>query len=249
MIPEINQFKCSSYPGIFSVNIETNPMLSAPTAGFDILFAQTKDTMEDPDVYKKFLSSAIKTFRGSPKYKNYKAHLMDEIGLDSCQYHGNIKSGSEDQDMATIEMHHHILTIYDIAYIITEHILNSNGCITTMDLIKMLGIEHTEHRVATVMLCKTCHQLQHNHEQFFLSSSLAFGNWVEFLQRFPLGVNGDIYKKIYFQIKKDLTTLESSENKALELLSIANTLEDWSAHNEKLFGRSCIDIFEKNAAF
>ena len=236
MIPQIPQFEVSSYPGIFTVTTPNNPTISAPCAGFDLSFAQTRETMEDPDVYNRFLKNAIKTFRGSPKYKSYKHHLMEQVGIDCCQYHGMIRSGDEDKDMATIEMHHHILTIYDIAHIITTHITNSGGCLTTFDLIKMLGIEHTEHRVATVMLCKTCHQLQHNHPDFYLSSELAFGNWIDFMQRYQLGINSDIVEKVARQIRKDIEQQEFRENQALQLLSIANKLEDWGARNAKLFG-------------
>lgn len=228
------------YPGIFTIDLP-NPSLTSPNASFDIFFAQTRDTLEDVEVYRKFLTSAIKAFRSSKRYRHYKAHLMDEVGIDCCQYHGNINSGGVDEEMATIEMHHHILTIYDIAYIITEHVINNNGCITTFDLVKLLGIEHTEHRVATVMLCKTCHQLQHNEPNFFLSSDQAFGNWLAFLERYPSGVTRDIYLKIYFQLKKELASPESSENKALQLLSIANTLENWSVRNEQLFGTSGLE--------
>ena len=37
-------------------------------------------------------------------------------------------------------MHHNIINIHDIAYIITEHILNTVGKITTFDLVELLPL-------------------------------------------------------------------------------------------------------------
>ena len=106
----------------------------------------------------------------------------------------------------------------------------------------LIGFEHTEHRVATVMLCKTCHQLQHHDPSFFLPTNMVFGNWVEFLQRYQRGVSRDIYYKILHTLKKELTMYDPSEKRALQLLSIANTLEDWSAKNAYFFGESGINM-------
>ena len=48
------------------------------------------------------------------------------LGLDHCQFMSNI-----DAEMANVEMHHNVLTIYDIAIIITEHVINTVGYIST----------------------------------------------------------------------------------------------------------------------
>ena len=237
MINSIPQMIPSDIPYIFTTNENSNPRVSSPNASFDIQFAQTRDTLADIELYRKFLANSIREFRRSQTYSHYKGHLLDEIGIDCCQYHTNIRT-SQEEEMATIEMHHHILTIYDIAYIITEHVINSGCCISSFDLINLLGIEHTQHRVATVMLCKTCHQLQHHDPRFFVPMSMTFGNWLAFLQRFQLGVNKDIYLKIYYQIKKELTQYDTSKKQATELISIAETLENWSEKNEEIFGRS-----------
>lgn len=233
-VPEVHT---TDYPNLFTYDENTNPSLSSIEAGYDIKLAQTRDTLEDIEFYKLFLKNAVMQFRKSVLYKHYKGHLMNEVGINCCQYHSNISS-NEEEDMATIEMHHHILTIFDIAYIITEHIINSCGCITTFDLIKLMGIEHTEHRVGTVMLCKTCHQLQHNDPSFFLPTTTVFGNWPAFLQRYNRGVTRDIYYKILHILKKEITMYDPSEKRSLQLLSIANTLENWSDKNAKLFGES-----------
>lgn len=237
---EIAQMKTTDYEDLFVRN-DLNPTVFSPKAGYEISLGQDRESLEDIEFYKNFIKNAIAQFRHSKLYKSYKAHLMSDIGINCCQYHSAIRS-HEEEEMAKIEMHHHILTIFDIAYIMTEHIINSGGILTTFDLVKMLAIEHTEHRVATVMLCKTCHQLQHHDPSFFLPTGMAFGNWVEFLQRYQRGVSRDIYYKILYILKKEITMYDPSEKRALQLISIANTLEDWSAKNAYFFGDSGINM-------
>ncbi len=220
----------TNIPDIWRYN-ECNPTLHSPNTPFDIVFAQTRETLIDVELYKNFLDNAIARFRHSRTYKHYKAHLM-ELGLNRCQFHGNISSDI-DQEMATIEMHHNILTIFDIALIITEHMLNVNGCITTFDLVELLRREHTQHHVCTVMLSKTAHQLVHSSNDFIIPPSMCFGNWTAFLNEYRTGITRDICFKLIFYIKavvdKKLETREST----LKLLKLREDILSWQSYNEK----------------
>ena len=152
-----------------------NPTLSSPYSPFTLPFYQTRETLIDIDVYQKFLSNAIRQFRKTKVYTHYKGFLLD-CGLDRDQMHSNITS-----EMASIEMHHNMITIFDIAVIITEHILNTTGYITTFDLIYLLRQEHINHRVQLVMLCLTSHQLLHNTEEVYVHPDMCKSfKWWEF---------------------------------------------------------------------
>lgn len=224
----------TNYPDIFIYNDE-NPTLVSPNSPFEVPFAQTRDTLMDVESYKSFLDNAIQRFRRGKTYTHYKAHLMS-IGLDRCQFHSNIRS-SEDKDeaMATIEMHHHVITIFDIALIVTEHILNTYGAITTFDLVEILKIVHTKHNVCTVMLCKTCHQLHHNDPDFYVPIEFGFGNWAEFLATYRSGITRDIAFKLIYLLKKELESQEINDQKTLQLISIRNNILNWSDYNERFF--------------
>lgn len=146
------------FPNVFVENAEHNPLLTSPNSEYAVEFALTKEGSYDLDEYKAFLDSAIREFRHSRTYKHYKAYLYS-IGLDCCQFHPNITAGNDEgEEMASLEMHHCMLNIYDIAIIITEHILNTYGAITEFDLSDLLRYEHTQNNIPVVMLCKTCHQ-------------------------------------------------------------------------------------------
>ena len=95
-----------------------------------------------------------------------------DLGLDRCQFHSALKSSeNKEEKMVDLEMHHAILTIFDIALIITEHVLNTTGYITTFDLIHILKWVHKNNMVGVVMLSKTAHQLYHNTNEFFIITS------------------------------------------------------------------------------
>ena len=98
-----------------------NPMVSSPNAPYSLPFYMTRETMIDVEVYKNFLDNAIAQFRHSKFYKNYKGYLMG-LGLDHCQIMPNITE--ENVGSKGIEMNHNFLTIFDIALMITEHVLN-----------------------------------------------------------------------------------------------------------------------------
>ena len=121
-------------PGIEAYQENQNPIITSPNSTFGIGFYQTRESLMDIVVYRSFLKKCEQRFRGSTTYKNYKAFLIG-IGMDRCQVHGFINANMEGVD---IEMHHAILTLFDITLMITEHILNTVGYVTTFDVVQAL---------------------------------------------------------------------------------------------------------------
>lgn len=189
--PEYNQ-----YPDIIIVN-EHNPVLRAPRAVLDLYFNQTRETLADPETFRSFIKSAERQFRASREYKAYKSYLMDSIGIDRCQILGNITS--EDVD---IELHHNILGLYDIASLITLHIVSTVGYINSMQLIQLLIIEHYNNRVGVTFLSKTPHQLFTNDSNGYIPPEQTFGKWWELLANYKYGITFDIAYKVINYLKK-----------------------------------------------
>lgn len=198
-----------------------NPTIASPNTPFVIQFYQTKESLANIEDYKAFLDNAIRRFRSSRTYKHYKSFLIGELGMDRCQVFGNITS-----EMADVEMHHNMITIFDIALIITEHVINTVGKISTFDLVELLAKEHTEHRVCLVMLSKTPHQLYHDDPQFFIPIEMCIGNNFEFLKKYKYGITTDIAYKILLYLKEE----EKYEGKINDnnLLKLREFILDWS---------------------
>lgn len=176
---------------------DINPRLCSPSSEFDLPFYQTRDTINDPERYKSFLKNAERRFRASKEYKMYKAYLMD-LGFDHCQVLGNIESG----DKVDIELHHNILNLFDICILISEHMLNTVGYISTYDLIQLLIMEHFNNRVGVVFLSTTAHELYTNNPNAYIPPSMTFGKWWELLEKYKYGITYDIAKKLVEYINK-----------------------------------------------
>ena len=198
---------------------DQNPTIVKEGYPFELPFYQTRSTLLDIEAYKAFLDNAITRFRRSKFYKNYKSFLMG-LGMNKCQFHGNINS-----EMATIEMHHNMLTIYDIAIILTEHQLNSVNKICTFDLVELLKKEHRKYRVQLTMLTLTAHQLLHNTQEFFVRPNMCFGNWKEFLELYKDGITRDIAQKIIYFLNRAIDEGESCD---AGLLDLRDSILDWS---------------------
>ena len=207
-----------------------NPMLSSPNAPYSLPFYMTRDTMADVEIYKAFLDNAISQFRHSKFYKNYKSYLMG-LGLDHCQVLSNV---NEDNVGARgIEMNHNFLTIFDIALMITEHVLNTVGYISTFDLIYLLKEEHKANRVPIVMLSETVHEMYHQNEDMVFPAQMCFGYWVELIQKYNKGITPKIAQKIIDYLDRSIHDSDGmNANIINELLGLRNYVEGWSRFNE-----------------
>lgn len=215
----IQQF--NQYPNIIDYNIK-NPSLHSPYAPYDLPFYQTKETLMDVDTFRSFLKNAEQRFRASKEYKAYKSYLIENIGIDRCQILGNITI-----DDADIELHHNILGLFDICLLITSHIINTIGIITTFDLIELLIQEHYENRVGITFLSKTAHQLFTNDPNAYIPPEMTFGKWWELLTRYKYGITFDIANKVVRYLRKYQDSLPSSVD-----IRLQDQVLQWSQFNE-----------------
>lgn len=205
-----------------------NPTLVSPNNEFSTQFYETRDSLIDPETYRAFIVNAKSLFRHYIGYKHYKAFLM-QLGLDRDQFMGNINS-----EMATIEMHHHPLTIEDIVILITEHTLNTYGKISEFDVCELLADVHKNGQAGTVMLAKTTHQVYHNSDgDLYIAPSMVIGNWISLLERFNTGITIEIANKVIMYLQKAIDSKDKSYDN--NLLEVRDRIIDWSNRNIQLF--------------
>lgn len=214
----------NAFPDVTAYLNNGNPTLCSPCAAYELPMMQTRESLIDVDLYSRFVHNAINLFRNLRFYKEYKAYLM-ELGLDHCQVLHNINS-----DMATLEMNHCILTIFDIAVMITEHYLNTYGYVSVPHVVSALREEHSANRIPIVMMSKTVHQLYHNADGFFIHPNQVFGKWTELLRKYYNGITPEICTKVLYYIR---TAYEEGDSIDEDLLKCAEEIRDWS---EKTYG-------------
>lgn len=213
----------NNLPDITVFNSNSNPVIYSPNSPFILPLNQSADTLQDVEIYKNFLKNSEANFRHSRTYKKIKSELIN-LGMDRCQLHGNITN-----EMATIEMHHTILTLFDVALIITEHTIKTTGQINTFQLIKKLKEEHKACNVPIVMLSKTPHQLYHNTNELYIPPNMVFGNWVNLLQKYPYGITLEIAYKI---INYLTLAVEQEDVEKNDILAIREHVLSWSEYNK-----------------
>ena len=212
-------------PDIESVRVNNNPTLYSPNSTYAISFYQTRDSLIDADSYRSFLKNIENRVRSSVAYSHYKSYLMDN-GLDHCQIHGYINS-----TMATLEVHHAIITLFDIALMISEHYLNTTGYVSTFDVVQTIINEHKENHIALVMLTKTPHQVYHNDSSIFIHPDMCIGNWPILIERYKDGLTQDLSFKLLYYIKRAIDLGQTDDS---GLLDLREKIIDWSGICEQV---------------
>lgn len=209
-----------SMPGIVGYMDDENPTLASPYTPFILQFYQTEDSLNNIEDYRNFLKNVESAFRVSREYKAIKSRLM-ESGMTNCQIHGNLND-----EMVTIEMHHNMLTLFDLAMIITEHMVRTTGKVSSFDVERLLVQAHNDNEVLLVMLSKTPHQMYHNNSEFFLPFEMCIGEPWKFLERYKYGITQDIAYKILRYLRQE----EKNDGKINDqgLLNIRDTILSWS---------------------
>lgn len=207
-------------PGIVGYMDNDNPTISSPFSPFVIQFYQTPDSLNNIEDYRTFLKNVESAFRTSREYKAIKARLI-ESGMTNCQVHGNLNS-----EMVDIEMHHNMLTLFDLAMIITEHLIRTTGKASTFDVVRLLIDAHNNNEVLLIMLSKTPHQVYHNNPEFFLPFEMCIGEPWKFLEKYKYGITQDIAYKILRYLRQE----EKNNGKINDqgLLNIRNSILSWS---------------------
>ena len=233
MANDIELYKESKIADMSDINVylaeefikanDENPSIYFQNSDGPLSFYYTRESLNDIDKYKAFISNCINRFRSSRTYKGYKSHLM-MMGLNRSQILGNIEDG-----MAKIEMHHNFLTIYDITILISQHILNTVGRCTSFDIVSLLSQEHKLNNIPIVMLDETSHQLYHSTPDMYIPVSMTFGKWWELLLKYRYGITLDIAYKVIRYIN---SCNNNNELTQLEFYNLRSSILSWGEYNE-----------------
>ena len=162
-----------------------NPKLKAN--GLVTGFYQTKESLEDFDIFNKFIKACESMIRTSKEYKRYIKYLKEDIGLNYDMTMPNITSGEGKK--TKVEMHHGpILTLYDYCAICTDHLLKNNIPVTTFRIARLILKEHQLNHVRVVMLSTMNHKLIDTGD-LWLDCNMGWGDQNKFLENYKDGIN------------------------------------------------------------
>lgn len=179
------------------ITMENNPIIYDPNQGFGICFAVTRDILMDTEIYKRFIYSVDNRFRRSQFWRDYKSNLMN-MGMFRDQRHASITS-----EMATIECHHEFISLMHATIMITEHLLNTKGCTTTFEVVRLLEEAHRNNEMCLIMLTETEHMKRESDPTDFISIKQCFGNPFKFIDKYIDGMTLDISFKLLLHLKQE----------------------------------------------
>jgi len=187
---------------IESEKTESNIVLSSNSSG-DILPFYKEDTyMLDNVSFIKFIKNVEYLVRTSKDYKSYIRYLKEELDppLNRCMVYNNISD-----DMAKIEMHHFLFTLFDYIEIIIGWCFKNKVPFSSSKLSHMVMEEHRNHHVLVMMLSESVHVAIHNVNKKdsirFLDYRMAHGNLIGFLNTYYDGLSFNHIAKLrnYFE--------------------------------------------------
>lgn len=205
-------------------SIENNPIIADQSQPNAIFFAQTRDSLIDTDIYSKFVYSCENNFRRSRFYKDYKCDIMNR-GLYRDQMMASITS-----EMADLELHHHFPTLKQATIMITEHMLNTKGCVTTFEVVRALEEAHRNDWMSVIILSETQHQVFHSDSSIFISITQCAGDGFKFIDEYIDGMTLDISFKLLLQLK--LETEYNNKSFSPSMVKARNQILSWQYSNK-----------------
>ena len=105
------------------------------------------------------------------------------------------------------------------------HILNTNGFVTTFDVVRVLKEEHSKNNISMVMMDETSHQLYHSEPGFYLHPKMCCGDWKKFITKYKDGITQEIAFKLIQYLNKSLKVDDTDD---CGLLELRDNIKDWS---------------------
>lgn len=213
-------------PNIDYSKLKTQPTIDSESDVYELPFFKDSEYFATQlENFVGFVKAVERQVRSSKYYARYRAYLREDLGLNYCQVMPNVS----EEDSITIEMHHGpILTLFDCAAIITDHLIATGDTrITTFKVASILMKEHFENNIQVVMLSQTTHEMTHTND-IFISMKQGFGDINTFLNRYRAGINVQQIARINQYIRLS-TENESFDNGTLDLYK---TVRKWARENE-----------------
>lgn len=164
----------------------------------------------DDKVFTKFVKSVEKMIRSDRSYLNYVGAIKDtEDNLAKDVILNNLRSTD-----ASIEMHHHPFTLYDIVSIVALHNFNNDISFTSFSLAKEVIALHYANMVGLAPMSITTHQLAHialdnksKRKYVSLTKKQIFGKYNEFAEMYKDGFTLETRQKLadFEEISNDET--------------------------------------------
>jgi hypothetical protein len=106
--------------------------------------------------YKKFIRNCENVIRKCMEYKLWKGYIIDVLQINECMI------THEKMDEVTIEVHHHVPSLYTLCCALVNKKIEQNADFCTFDICQDVIELHFKNKVGYVTLLKSMHEKFHN---------------------------------------------------------------------------------------
>lgn len=159
------------------------------------------NNFENDAAYKKFIKNVEALVRKSNEYKLWRNYITDVLQINECVITHEV------QEETTIEIHHHISSLYDVVSAVVNKHIEEHIDFCTFDICREVIELHFQNRIGYVSLVKSLHEKFHNG---FLNIPLRMvrGNYQYFIKEYARYLDED-------QLAKLQSRLEVSEHNVI----------------------------------
>jgi len=148
---------------------------------------------ENETEYKRFLKNCEKVVRGSLEYKYWRNYIIDVLGINTCMV------TDEKMDEVTIEVHHHIPSLYTLIKALVNQKIEKTEDFCTFDIaIKTIEL-HFANKIGYLTLIKSMHEKLHNG---YLTVPISFvrGDYMYFVREYSKYLEDEDLDKINYRL-------------------------------------------------
>lgn len=124
------------------------------------------NNFDDEKELVRFIKKCESIIRGNDLYKNLITYIKTELSVKTCSILSNIDTSSNN-----IEIHHNVLTLFDVVKIIIEYHIKNNIYFNSLSIsLEVLKI-HYRNILSLIPLSTTIHEYVHTHNISFPSKA------------------------------------------------------------------------------
>ena len=143
--------------------------------------------------YKKFIKNCEKLVRSSVEYKLWVQYIIDVLGNNTCMV------TSENIDECSIQVHHHVPSLYQCVSAIVNKHLEKNTEFSTFDVCLEAISIHFQNKIGYVCLINSMHEKLHN-GALAIPKDLIKGNYIAFISEYGRYLDEDSMNSIHSRL-------------------------------------------------
>jgi len=164
------------------------------------------ENFENESAYKKFVKNCEMMIRRSVEYKLWRNYIVDVLQINKCMI------TEESMEDVTIEVHHHIPSLYTLVTALVNKCIEDNESFCTFDICQRAIELHFKNKIGYTTLLSSMHEKFHN-GKLAIPINFVKGDYNYFLREYSKYLDDDELEKVELRIAtKHTNTVWSKDN-------------------------------------